>query len=597
MEEPEDQFYNDVYVAKFFKLRFPDLCYDLIVAIFKLLDTSTIIFLQSLINDKYIKGIRIQHNGKRRIYIPYYKDQNYRHDESKIEEKLDSEQSCNIMKELIKHNRHNVYPINLSFRETTLFPVRFIDQMLGKTKNFDISLTFDSLDYAQYHKLKYFRRSSEVTEISIAKISKPKKKNLFDLDLSKYTNLKKFYLEKKEHIRSINLSSSFETLVELDIPDIYDEGYLLNFVNLKSLGTRFSGTFNIRNLPRNIISLCLMSTEESERLIIPSDYVWPQKIRKLALQFLDDFIVEGFKDSRLSPSLKKLRIVSILPIESLLPKLPSSLKDLEINDLCQEPVDFNELSSPGLEAMTLFNIELKDTELNFVEFPKMMKHFYYSTNLLSIPLDKIRFENAKDNLESLTIMIEHYAHESSRLDFSEFLNLSSITLDGCNTKLANIKLPQCLKKLKISNDNLQSVDEQCPFLSDSLIYPNLEKLAFSNCRIDYISSTIKFPVNLISLSIPYYRNKDVLLNIFKHESLTKLKIDSISKPDIFDDFVHIKRVNRNKTSIKHLTLTSIYKIIKKSALEKLYKSVRLAMGKNYVEVEANWDRKFVFEFD
>ncbi|KAK6466033.1 hypothetical protein DFJ63DRAFT_311110 [Scheffersomyces coipomensis] len=595
MEESEDQLYDDLYVAKFFKVRFPDLCYDLIVAIFKLLDTSTIILLQSLINDKYIKAIGIQYNDSSRIHIPYYRDQNYKHDESKFEEMIESEQSCNIMKELIGYNRYNVYPINLSFRETTLFPVRFIDQMLGKTKNFDISLTFDSLDYAQCHKLKHFRRSSEVTKISIEKVGKPKRKILFDLDLSKYQKLKSFRLTNGDNISNINLSSSFGTLRDLKIAFRFDEGYLSNFVNLESLNITIIGIFNLMDLPRHITDLYIKSIDETHRLISPSDYDWPKKIVNLTLNFDNDFIVEGFKGSNLPPGLKILTIFSDLPMESILPKLPSSLTELKIFDSYIEyaginessiPIDFSEILSPGIETMKVMGVNLQYEEGSLLEFPKRMIDFYINTDSFFVRLDDIIFENAKDDLEYLVIIIQNYSYTFSKLDFSEFTKLSTVTLEGCNiNNLSSFKIPQSLKSLRIRNNCFKSIDEKCPFLSDSVKYPNLKKLHFEECKTKNISSTIKLPINLTSLTIPYHRNKELLLNIFKHESLLLFEIDSMRKPDIFDDFKEINGVNTYKTNIKYLTLSSEHNIFKNSTLKKIYKSVKLAMGKGYSRVK------------
>ncbi|KAK6463594.1 hypothetical protein DFJ63DRAFT_125689 [Scheffersomyces coipomensis] len=629
MKQQKESFYSDEYISRFYKLLFPKFSYDLIVQTLSYLTIPKILLIQSLVNDEYIKRIKINQITKRRLYIEHFSCSGFTPEEFRISERKRRKIFQDILT-LIKSYPDNIVPIYFNFFNK--FPIGSINELLRKLENYDIALEFDELNYPQCKKLEGYKGSSNVTRISIDTVTLVDRRfpTYVDLNFSNYANLKTFEVQEFINVRSLRLDGSFESLTFLSIRDIFHEDYLAKFINLKTLCLEFQKNLNIRKLPRNIISLYLIPLYEISEIFIDSTSDWPQNLRSLSFTISDSAF--NAVRHKLPPYLVKLEINYLTKIENSLPQFCYYLSELFLNFdddgsnlidyiadeyfddvdeedeeseeesdeyeeyysahdegshgyICVEEVFSNQLQTIDVRSLGLICQSENQIHVSY----KLEKLKLYVTECL-FSMDRISFERAKLSLKTLSISINDYKFSLSNLDFSQFSKLSLIYLSGCNIdNLNSFFLPPYLKLLIIKKNHFKSIDSTSPLFNKSYRYPHLQVLLLKSCDVDYISPRINLPTNLKKLSLPHYGTKQVLRHIIKHKTLTSFNLEKcLSNLNIFDEFVPKRRTGKEKTT--HFNQLNLHLKMNYSKIEltKFYDKIEAVFGKRIKTREYNY---------
>ncbi|KAK6465906.1 hypothetical protein DFJ63DRAFT_36095 [Scheffersomyces coipomensis] len=588
-------FYTDAYIAKFFKSTFPNFAYDLIIQTFQFLTIPEFLLLQSLIKDDYISSIKIDQITKKR-FIAIDSDCSFGEDkQSVVDDNIIQKENFKILVQAANSIPNNLIPVRFWFLE--IFRSKMINESIDCYDNFDIAFQFCDLNYPQYKKLERYRKSSYVTELLIYSIQFIDRKypNNIDLDFSSYVNLRTFKVNRLTNVRSIKLDSSFETLTDLSTLDKFHEDYLASFINLKNLSLRFQKNLKIKKLPRSIVTLELKPLYEISEIIINSSSDWPEDLRSLSLEISDSSLDQV--RNKLPLQLKSLKISYLSTIEKSIPDLPFALNDLELRyspKVLEDPnlsvfLDPKQIFSSGLETLKIYSLILLNESKNQIHVLHGLQKLTIWIRECLFSLDNIILDKAKSSLKYLVLKIDKYEFEFSSLDFSEFSELTSITLMGCNiSSLHHFMLPPCLNNLEFHNNHFALIDHTCPIFSDSWRYPNLHYLTFYSCDIDYISPRINLPINLRTLAIPHYQTKRLLESILRHNSLTYFNLrNSLTSFDMFDDFISTTR--KTKSNIHTMDLNLEDRLTQdKAGLDEFYDKIEIVFQKKIVKRVYRW---------
>ncbi|KAK6463583.1 hypothetical protein DFJ63DRAFT_312892 [Scheffersomyces coipomensis] len=591
--------YDDFFIATFFNNIFPKFPYDSIVGILRLLSIPEIVILQTLINDDYVKGIRIDQITKQRLTVRY-RDSKKGMDpcllRSIFQEKFKIKTLFHTITDLTKFEHINPIPVEFNFQSTKSFPILYLDEFIRNSNSFDIALNFFMLKYSQFKKLENCKKAMCVSIIRISDIV-GKGNQSVDLDLSKYSNLKVFECRYCLNFKSLRLDSAFNTLTKLIIPDVCDQDYLSKFINLKYLDINFKEEFVIKKVPRTIVTLCLISYNENSEIIIQSQDDWPKGLESVEFNvFRKAFegVIIG-----LPFYLKKLTIMYRDNSEFTvnLPSLPASLIEFDIatlGDYTYMDSTIVSIQGDNLKKLEFFRICLLDDSTKPVYIAPGIEEFKFRSGKCSFDLNDLNFEYAKLSLKKLEICFME-KHVFTQLDFEEFSKLESVILESCIIEnLNNLKLPLSLRSLRFRLNHFISVDHSCPLFGDPMKYPNLVSLSFMNCDIDYISTEIQLPKYLQILEVPLSNNKQLFSKILNHECLTYLRIFPLTSLEYFDKFKDFSISNsHNNSKIRRLECILPYPASDTDLTVKVYKSIEKAFGKI---IERKWFRSNTFHF-
>ncbi|KAK6463593.1 hypothetical protein DFJ63DRAFT_312902 [Scheffersomyces coipomensis] len=546
-------FNNDEYILKFFKHCFPKFPYDILIIILSLLPIPKIILLQSLINDDFVKLIRIKQITKLPWCIKYPHDTFPMNFEDKMrinDEIIKTNQLTKRVVKLSKTISNNNFQINFDFSESSLCPIKTLDYVLGNAKNIVLELELGSLKYIEIEKFKCFQLAGNVIKMSFKKeigidIQEPCN---IELDISNYSKLETLKTPYSSNVKKLSLDSSFQTLTDLTTTSIIDNEDLSKFTNLKSLSICYGKDLYIKKLPRSIISLFIDFEDNGNEIKIESKDDWPPSLTTLSLLISDRAF--GDVGSNLPETLKSFQIEYNSEHSTYFPQLPHSITELIIKS------DYAEKCMDNLLHKGLRKIEIKVIPLNepYMEIflPQGLSEFHWSIPYCPFLLDGLIFNNTKASLK--TLHIERIANDIpfNNLNFEDFSTLEEITLDGCKISLHNLKLPISLKSLKVRDESL-SIDKMTVLFKDPHKYFNLQNLQLL-CRKGYTCCRIKLPINLRTLAMPCFDSKQLFIKIFNNKSLMKAKVYDesyiVTLSDEFGDRENNSNFDRLRFSLK-----------------------------------------------
>ncbi|KAK6463584.1 hypothetical protein DFJ63DRAFT_312893 [Scheffersomyces coipomensis] len=525
MSDISISFYDDTYIETFFNKIFPKFPYDLIVNILQFLSIPEILVLQSLIEDNYVKRIRINQIKKHRLSIIC---DSIDFDEEIDKKFLQIKQMFQTIVRLTKSDPHNIIPVDITFFCESMV-IDCLDDWLDNATNFDIVLI---LYRCHCFELQNYKKSSMITKIYVEHSACESSQD-FRLDFSIYSNLKEIEYC-CGYLKSLNLDSSFETLTSLAIPDIYSQEYLSRFINLKHLKIEFQEDFHIKKLPRNILTLWLEGLYVNSDIIIQSSDDWPKNLNSLSIIMGANFRSESISSYKLPSNLESLTINSV-EVSNIFPEFPSLLRDLELQSHSKNPLYFSSILEMGYRKLVLDGFIPVDDSISSLKVAQGLEELSFVFPSCSFSLDSIDFEGAKSTLRSLSLAFKNYQCSFTRVNFGEFSKLKSIKLEGCNIELENLILPTCLNELEIEFDHFTSIDDNCPLFSNPYIYSRLQSLKFSSCQVGFISPNVSLPINLRTLFIPHCNDVRFLSNVINHTSLNHFGIWKLTSFEIFDD--------------------------------------------------------------
>ncbi|KAK6460399.1 hypothetical protein DFJ63DRAFT_337771 [Scheffersomyces coipomensis] len=214
--------------------------------------------------------------------------------------------------------------------------------------------------------------------------------------------------------------------------------------------------------------------DSSNGIILDSNSDWPPNVLGLSLLCLQN--IQPLIDYGLPANLEGLCILATFKTTDFLSESPPHVTDLVIGAIDGQLINFKDIFKLTLQYISLYCIEI-GTQVDNIYLPPGLEMFEWQIPVCSSSLDFICFDNAKSTLNSIELGYDEPVIDDSKtlftkLDFSEFSSLTYMKLDDCNIiNLDNFFLPISLEELEIHNEHFDSLDQTCPFLSDSYKYP------------------------------------------------------------------------------------------------------------------------------
>ncbi|KAK6465288.1 hypothetical protein DFJ63DRAFT_310387 [Scheffersomyces coipomensis] len=535
--------YDDYYIYNFFTTYYSKFPIELKIRILSQLSIAKIILFKSFINDNETKGLQIKSITTQKIH-------DFRCDFCGNNPKGNS--ISDIIK-LVK-NTDNIIPIVVHFEERTYQerPKNFSFNHLkyGLQNNADFELMYHHLYYFKCMNLRKFPYKDKVSSISISRLKGDE--TVMELDLSAFTELKKFRLISNNNILKLKLSPKlFENVTDLAIDNIFDSEFYSKFIYLRNfeIYIQKGRDIEIKLIPRGVITLKIVAEcgnvakhTSGGQVIVNSKEDWPPNLRHLTLG--DSYNTDGVFNNAICYSPPYLTTLIILgyPINEILSQIPITITDLDLTFAFTLASPASGVKSelhfpPCLQNLTLFGLVLETID-EVYNVPRGVTSFRLVACEFSTSSIDFNFDNCKSSLEWLLFdhCLEFFAF--ANVDYSDFSKLNEIKFSNCGvSSLTNFIPPSCLSSLKISNNPITFIDESCPLFNNEKGYPLLKSIWIEHCQISFISPNIELPLNLNDLIIADDTTKVFYFNssIARHVSLKHLYLSKLCGFQFCDD--------------------------------------------------------------